>query len=150
MEAAWRDITGSHLLRIEHVHAECMWLRGTSAVAAARHDLARLAIADTCARHLDKIGSPYACVTGRQLRAAILLRRGVRDAAIECLRGTIDAAERHEMAAHAATARLRLGLILGGDEGRALIVVAEQWMRDQGVVNPRAFAALLSPVEDGE
>jgi len=145
MEAAWRDITGSHLLRIEHVHAECMWLRGTSAVAAARHDLGRLAIADTCARHLDKIGSPYARVVGGQLRAAIHLRRGARDAAIDCLRGTINAAEVHEMAAHLATAQLRLGLILPGAEGRELIEAAERWMRDEGIVNPRCFAAMLSP-----
>jgi hypothetical protein len=139
------EIASSHLLRIQHVDAEWHWLRGTAAVAAGRHARERLDVADDCWRRLEKIGSPYARVAGSQLRAATMLRRGERDAAIECLRATIAAAEVHEMAAHANAARMRLGMTQGGPEGRAMCDAAEQWFHDQGVVDPRSLAAMLSP-----
>jgi len=145
MATTWKEIDGSHLLRIQAVRAECLWLRGTAAVASARGAVDRLAIADACAKRLANIDSPYASVIGAQLHAAIHLRRGRKEAAIDALRGTIVAAERSEMAAHGAVARLRLGLVLGDAAGQEMIATAEAWMRDQGVVSPRAFAAMLSP-----
>jgi eukaryotic-like serine/threonine-protein kinase len=145
VSGAWKEIVGSHLLRIQHVDAECHWLRGSAAVMCCKQDRSRIDIAEECVTHLRKIGSPYARVVGGQLCAAMLIRRGERDDAIEALRATIAASELAEMAAHGASARLRLGIVLGGNEGRALVEHAEQWMRDQGVADPTAFASMLSP-----
>jgi len=50
-----------------------------------------------------------------------------------------------DMALHAAVARFRLGKIVGGDEGRATLGQARDWMQAQGIVDPEAFAAVLAP-----
>jgi len=84
-------------------------------------------------------------VLAGQLRAAAALRRGVREAAVEALRATVASAEVAEMAAHHATARLRLGALLGGDEGRSIVETATRWMREQGVADPTSLAGILSP-----
>jgi hypothetical protein len=145
MEAAWPEVEGAHLLRIQSVAAEVHWLRGTAAVAAARHDRGRLPVAVASAAALEKISSPYTRVLAAQLRGAWALRRGAREVAIECLRAAIASSEVAEMAAHNAAARLRLGAVVGGSEGRGLTEAAEAWMRDQGVVDPAAFCNMLSP-----
>jgi hypothetical protein len=145
MEAAWPEVERAQLMRIQSVEAECLWLRGTAAVAAARHDRGRLPAALACAEQLDRIGSPYTRVLAAQLRGAWALRRDARGAAIEALRAAIASAEVAEMAAHHAAARLRLGSVLGGAEGRSLTESAETWLRDQGVVDPRRFCNMLSP-----
>ena len=50
-----------------------------------------------------------------------------------------------EMGLHAAVARRRQGVLLGGDEGRALVAEADAWMAGQQVRNPARLAAVLAP-----
>ena len=145
VEAARAEVDASHLRRIENIDIEWLWLRGTAAIAAARHDRARVAVTDACADELERKATPHARVFGAQLRAAACLRRGAREAAIEALRAALASAEVAEMAAHHATARLRLGLVLGGADGRALVDAGDAWLREQGVAAPRRFANMLSP-----
>jgi hypothetical protein len=45
----------------------------------------------------------------------------------------------------AASARWRLGELVGGDEGRALIASAESFMRQQRIAKPPAVVAKLAP-----
>jgi hypothetical protein len=45
----------------------------------------------------------------------------------------------------ATAARHRLGALVGGDEGRALVAAAEDWYRKQGVKNPERMTALNAP-----
>jgi hypothetical protein len=49
------------------------------------------------------------------------------------------------MMLYAAAARWQRGRILGGEEGRALVVSAERWMTEQGIVNKARMAAMLAP-----
>jgi hypothetical protein len=44
-------------------------------------------------------------------------------------------------------ARRYLGIVIGGDEGRAMTAAAEEWMRDQGIVDPVKFARMWLPAE---
>jgi eukaryotic-like serine/threonine-protein kinase len=145
VDAGWRELVDSHLLRVQLLDIEAHWLRGATAVAAARVDRGRLAIAEKAVRRLEGITSPQARVMAAQLRGGLCIRVGAHTAAVEALREAIASAELAEMAAHHAVARLRLGLLLGGAEGRTLVEHAQLWMRDQGVVAPDAFAGLLSP-----
>jgi eukaryotic-like serine/threonine-protein kinase len=145
METAWPEIDGAHLMRIQSVAAEVQWLRGTAAVAAARFERGRLQIAVSCATALEKIGSPYTRVLAAQLRGAWAIRRGAREVAIEALRAAIASSEVAEMALHNAVARLRLGTLVGGSEGRGMAEAAETWMRDNGVADPRALCNMFSP-----
>jgi hypothetical protein len=50
-----------------------------------------------------------------------------------------------EMRLYAAAARRRLGQLLGGDEGRGMIVQADVWMTGQGIKNPARMTAMLVP-----
>jgi hypothetical protein len=45
----------------------------------------------------------------------------------------------------AAAARRRLGQLLGGNCGQALIAQADAWMAGQGIVNPARMTAMLAP-----
>ena len=56
-----------------------------------------------------------------------------------------EVAENGDMALCVALARHRLGALLGGDEGRALIMQAEQWMASQGIARPDRVLALFAP-----
>jgi hypothetical protein len=50
-----------------------------------------------------------------------------------------------DLALFDAAARRRLGELLGGDEGAALVRKATTWMEAQGVVNPERITELLAP-----
>jgi hypothetical protein len=145
VESAANDVEKAHLFRVQTVDIEFHWLRGTAAVAAARHDRSKLHVADRCVRRLEGIAAPYARVAAAQLLGAASARRGAKDRAIEALRACIASAEVAEMMAHHAVARMRLAQLVGGPDGRAAGEAAEKWLLDQGVVDPAAFANMLSP-----
>jgi hypothetical protein len=46
---------------------------------------------------------------------------------------------------YAAVSRRRLGTILGGEKGRALVESADAWTRGEKIENPSAFADMLAP-----
>ncbi|WP_164009292.1 serine/threonine-protein kinase PknK [Pyxidicoccus trucidator] len=50
-----------------------------------------------------------------------------------------------DMALHREVARYALGALQGGPQGRLSQQRAEAWLREQGVVDPRALAATLAP-----
>jgi hypothetical protein len=49
------------------------------------------------------------------------------------------------MGLYAAAARRCLGLMVGGDEGRDLVAVADAWMAAQTIRNPERMTAMLAP-----
>jgi hypothetical protein len=49
------------------------------------------------------------------------------------------------MRLYAAAARRRLGRLIGGDAGKALLVEADTWMASQGIKNPARMTAMLAP-----
>jgi hypothetical protein len=48
----------------------------------------------------------------------------------------------------AACLRIRLGMFLGDDKGRALVEAGEAFMREQGIGEPQRMAAALAPGVD--
>jgi hypothetical protein len=72
---------------------------------------------------------------------------GRRAAAAEQLRAANPILEAADYAVLAVIARRFLGLVVGGDEGKAMTAGAEAWMRDQGVVAPAKFARAWLPGE---
>ena len=83
---------------------------------------------------------------------AALLEAGVRaqtandpQAVLSALSTAISKLEVAECRAMVAAAKRQKGLLIGGIEGQALVREADEWFRDQGVVNPERFAAFMAP-----
>jgi len=79
------------------------------------------------------------------LRAGLSAARGATDDAAARLRRAADGLDAADMAMWAAVARLRLGRILGGADGDALVEATMERFRIETVAEPAAFATMLVP-----
>jgi hypothetical protein len=79
------------------------------------------------------------------LNAALALGVGDRDQAAERLRDSVKRLDAADLGMHAAAARRRLGQLLGGDEGRALLATGDSFMQAQNVTNREAITELCCP-----
>jgi hypothetical protein len=147
---SWPDLERSLFLRVQYNQVLLLELRGRTALAAAaeagggaREKL--LGEVERIARRSERERVGYAEAHARMLRSSAAWLRGERDAAADLFG---DAAARYDaagMALYAAVARRRRGVLVGGDEGRALVAAADAWMRGQNIVNPARMAAMLAP-----
>ncbi len=78
-------------------------------------------------------------------RAGAARLEGDLDGAVGQLRHSIAAFEADRQQLWAACARLRLGRLLGGDEGRELAALAHEQMRARAVAEPDRFVAVYAP-----
>jgi hypothetical protein len=149
-QALWPQVERSFLLRLPLLRAGLVELRGRAALAAAasataarRKELLREARA--AARRLERETISYAAASSAALRAAAAHLDGDDDTAQVLLARAALAFDEADMAMHAAVARGRRGHLVGGDEGRALTVTMDAWMRRQNVSNPDRFARMILP-----
>ena len=146
---AWTDIRRAMFLFVQFWRVQIYDLRGRCALSAAlssigeRHVL--LADADRFAGKLQREKAPSWNPLGSLLQAGVARQRGEADRAVTLLRNAGNGFLAADMALHAHVANRRLGELLGGDEGRALVEASEAWMRDQGIKNPERWAAMLAP-----
>ncbi len=82
--------------------------------------------------------------TGLLLAGAAELEGDV-DGAVAELRRTLAALEAVDMRLYAHAARRRLGQLVGGDEGAALIAATDSALAQQGVARPARLAAMIAP-----
>jgi eukaryotic-like serine/threonine-protein kinase len=147
--ARWSPLRASQILRISLVHAEVLHLRARLAIAAAqygspnRDTLLREAARD--AKRVSRVSEPAMATLGELALAAVDHSRGNDDRAVARLRACVTRFETTEMAMYAAAARAALGRTIGGDEGAALISVAEGALRAQTVADPARWIAMLAP-----
>jgi hypothetical protein len=154
-QAAWAHISErwpffkeSLLLKISYARADLMQLRARSALLAAMtapdpRPLLRSAGRD--AQRLAREKLAWAEAHAQAIRAGIAAVRGEWSMAVTRL---TDAAARYDaadMGLYAAASRRRLGLLLGGDEGRDLVRAADAWMSVQIIRNPARMAAMYTP-----
>lgn len=149
LDLAHRALRTNPLLRASFTRADVFSYRGRLVLGSAEESPARRAAALDEARRLahDLIGQPFASAApqGRMLLAGAAFLAGDRAAAAASLRHAIDAFDALEMALWAAAARLRLGELLGGDDGTAMRAGAGEAMAELGVVDADAFARVLAP-----
>jgi len=155
IERTWPTLAKAKLFRGQVLRIMLTRMRGNVAIAAAvarqgGEPRALLRAAEKDAVRLEKEGTQNAAASAALLRASLAAARGRPEEAL----GSLDAAARGfdaaEMALHAACARRRQGQLLGGDEGRALVLAADELMRGQGIRAPARWAALYAPgFEDG-
>jgi hypothetical protein len=79
------------------------------------------------------------------LSAGTAIVRGDASGARGWLLEAIPGFETADMTLYATAARYRLGQVEGGDSGRATLLEAETWLRDEGVESPARFVAMLAP-----
>jgi hypothetical protein len=146
--ANWRVLRRSLLLRIQqlriflyHIHA-----RTAVAVAGMVADLRPfLRAAEQDCRRLEREKNPWPVALGLLVRAGIAAVRGDRSRAAVTLRDAAGRMDALEMPLHCGAARRRLGELVGGEEGRALIEAADNELRQRGIVNPARMTAMLAP-----
>jgi hypothetical protein len=149
LERKWRTIESSMLLRIRQQRIDTLSARGRAAVAAAelagRDAKPLLAAAARHARRIIREAMPWAVAQGQLITAAVASGSGRPDTAIRELRAASAGFTSAGMALHAAVTHHRLGALLGGDEGRALIASAAAWMAQAGVTNVTGVLQMLAP-----
>jgi hypothetical protein len=104
-----------------------------------------LAAAERSARHLIDQKLPGAAAQSRLARAGIAAVSGDVPAAVEQLREAIAGFDERGMAIHAASGRLALARLVGGDEEKELERAALEAFVAQRVVAPDRFAAHYAP-----
>jgi len=153
-EVAWKHIEGqikplekSMLLRIQGLRIEAMYLRARLALASAagKQRKHRLRIAENLANSIAKEQMPWSNPLAMMIHAGLAKRRGNDSRAAALVSQAVEGFEASNMKLYAATARRRLGEILGGDNGKALINQADDWMGKQEIKNPVGFANLMAP-----
>ena len=97
------------------------------------------------ARRLEKENVAWATAMARLVRAGVAGVRGERPRAAALLAEAAQAFDAVEMPLYAASARRRLGEILGGDEGAAMVAGADTLMTGRGVREPARLAAMYAP-----
>lgn len=153
-EVAWKHIEGqvkalekSMLLRIQGLRIEAMYLRARLALASATGSERerRLQIAESLAKSIASEDMPWSNPLGNLIDAGLARRCGDDSQAAALVAQAIEGFEAADMKLYAATARRRLGEILGGDNGGELITKADDWMTKQQIKNPAAVANLMVP-----
>lgn len=104
-----------------------------------------LARAARDARHIDATRAPFGRPIAQLVRGTVALQHGDRAAAQRLFAAARAGFIEHDMALHAAVARWREGMAVGGEAGRHLIDEAAAWMTGQGVRNPQRLCRLFAP-----
>ena len=154
LEAQWAAVWRSVLARVPSVALEAALWEGDWRIARAveardrgdRSAMAEhLARAGKLARVLRRLPTPVGAELATRLGVFAAAARGELDEVRRRLPGVIDALAARQMNGMAAAARSRLGALLGGDEGAALLAHAAAFWAAQGVARPDRFEATLAP-----
>jgi serine/threonine protein kinase/tetratricopeptide (TPR) repeat protein len=153
-EVAWRHVEGqikplekSMLLRIQGLRIEATYLRARLALASAagKERDRRLRIAQDLAHRIAGEKMRWSDPLALLINAGLAHRRGDDSGSVALVSQAVEGFEASDMALYAATARRRLGEVLGGDRGAELVNQADDWMSKQQIKNPAAVANLLAP-----
>ncbi len=149
LERDARAFRRSLLTIAQYVRAVTNFARARSAIATSRSDASpggrRIREADRILRRLEREGTPWIDVLASLVAAALANAEGRIEDARSHLRAGVDRAHGADMVLHACAAQHRLGTLLGGEDGRALVQQSEEVMRAKGVRAPERYVAMLLP-----
>ena len=143
----WPALGRSLLLRVQRLRVLMNELR-------ARLGLAQLVSSGTAEgratvekeiRALEQEAIPVSAAHVHLLRAGLARVDGDRDGALEHLDAAASGFDALGMVLLAAAARRQRGVVLGGDEGRALVEASEAVLAERGVGAPARYAAMVAP-----
>lgn len=144
---SWPAMVHSKILRVQFVYNEMLHLRARIGLAVARStgDKTVLHQVERDAASIESMQMPWALPLGQSICAGLRAIHSDHDATRALLETAVRNFEKAEMALYAATARRRLGKLIGGDEGEALVTEADVWLRNQLVKIPERMADVLMP-----
>jgi eukaryotic-like serine/threonine-protein kinase len=147
IQEKWPALESSLLLRMQRVRLEAWALRARTALAAMRDrdSVAMLRDAEKYAHKIEKENVPWALGFALSTRAALAHTGGNDKQAVELLSRASKAFEHSKMRLHAQATRRRLGRLIGGDHGRALIHAADVFMASEEVQDPARMTEMLLP-----
>ncbi len=137
----------SSLQKILDFRCETAWMLGRLALSELRRDPSQRHIVRRSITRLRSYKTHYSKLLAGMLRATLAVQDSDREGAVGAFREVVALGEAAHIGFITAAARRRLGAILGGDEGRALVAEAEQWMREVGIKNPERMTYLVSPCD---
>jgi hypothetical protein len=144
-----RALKKSFLLNVQHMRVQTAFLRGRCAIASLDAERSvrteRLVEVRRLAHRLKREGMSWSAPFAAILTAGAAQAEKNAPRAMASLRTAVELAEAADMKGYATAVRYQLGLLLGGDEGRALRTTAEEGLTAQGIRNPARFAATLVP-----
>ena len=145
----WRPFWRSLLGLVQNLRIQMRQMRAYSGLAVAAvapaERKALLRVAERDARSLRRERMPWPTAHACYIRAAVAYLRGDAASARKGLAEAASAFESADMRLYAAATRRRLGRLLSGAEGDALIAAADAWMVGQGVRNPARMTAVFAP-----
>jgi hypothetical protein len=144
----WPRLARSLTLRLQLVRIFSIQLRARTALAAAAESRSPRALLRAVDRAADEIVTErmaWADPLAALLRAGAAHLRGDDDRARRRLDEAIPDLRVAGLGLFEAAARLQRGRLIGGDAGRVEAALAEQWMRERGVVSPERTAAMMTP-----
>jgi hypothetical protein len=131
---------------MQRIHCIIGYANCALAMAAETKDKAPfLSVAAEQTTRLGKENSPFGIPLIPYIMSAIEWLRGNEERSVGMLRAAVTAFDDARFNLFAAAAKRRLGKLLGGDEGQALMVRGEADMREEAVVNPHRVTRLLAP-----
>jgi tetratricopeptide (TPR) repeat protein/predicted Ser/Thr protein kinase len=150
VEEAWVPMSGSLLTRVQIVRFEVHELQARTALAAAREGTGSererfLRIAEEHTAKIGREGMAWTDAITTLRRAGIHAVRGDTTGATRELRAAVAACDAAQLGLHAAAARVRLGALVGGDEGAALGEAGLAALRAEDVKEPERVVALFAP-----
>jgi hypothetical protein len=122
--------------------------RTALAAAGATSGAERTELLDTAEHHIAKLAKedlPWMKAITMVRRGCLRSARGDTEGAVRELRAALTACDATELGAYAAATRVRLGGLLGGDEGRALRDEGLARLAAEEIKNPEPFVTLYAP-----
>jgi eukaryotic-like serine/threonine-protein kinase len=149
---AWPRLSHQLILSSDRFRIFFLFVRGVAALSAVLRDdtdlPARLKIVRACARRLARERLVDAIAGAHMLRGQLAVYHGELETAVREYRAAAELWARVGMYG-GRIANLRLGELLGGDEGAALIADCMRWARDEGIRDPERFFRVCAPVAPG-
>ncbi|HEY5947304.1 MAG TPA: protein kinase [Kofleriaceae bacterium] len=142
-----REIRRAGITTVTYSSA-CLWstyARAAVAVAAAKRDKNSMTTAMRAIRRLGALWLPWAKASAQMLDGIVANVRGDDASAVRSLRDAARAFDGLDMRLYAETTRLRIGQLVGGDEGRDLVTGANEWLVREAVREPARLAMVFTP-----
>lgn len=146
LQGRWPALRRSLLLHVQQTRVFALNLRACAALAAAAPNRATiLASVARDAGWMERQKLPYTAALAALLRAGVAAAQGNDGKAAALYAKAARLGDAADMAMHAAVARLRQGELLGGDDGRTLVLGANAFLCGQTIKSPSRWAYMIAP-----